>query len=243
MASSDSSRGRVWVLFHHPREGLGIIANALVSRKIAARPVRTFREKRMPRELGEAAGLVLMGGPQSVYEQDRYPFLGDEIRLIEEALRRDRPVLGVCLGSELFAAVLGAEVKPGRKELGWHQVTLTGRAARDRQWRGVKNSFTAYHWHGDGFELPRGAVALASSDLTASQAFRYRRKAYGVLFHMEVTERMIQQMVRTFTDDVRAAGLSRSAILGKASTYLPPLHEIGSLIFGRRADLVLEDRR
>lgn len=85
MASRSSFPARVWIFLHHAREGLGTIANALASRKIAAKLVRTFRGERVPREMGGAAGLILMGGPQSVYEQDRYPFLVDEIRRMPSA--------------------------------------------------------------------------------------------------------------------------------------------------------------
>lgn len=238
MASRNWSSPSVWALFHDAREGPGIIGNAMASRKIAVRRVRTFRQERVPRQMRGAAGLILMGGPQSVYEQDRYPFLRDEIRLIQDALQKNKPVLGVCLGSQLLAAALGAEVRPGRKEIGWHRVTLTRNAAGDELWGGVKRSFTAYHWHGDVFDLPRGAVTLASSDLTACQAFRYGHNAYGILFHMEVTARMIQGMVRAFPDDLQAAGTEASSVLRRVRTCLPELGRIGSGVFARFADLV-----
>lgn len=100
-----------------------------------------------------------------VYEQDRYPFLSEEIRLIETALKQEKPLLGVCLGSQLLAAALGVKVTKGRKkEIGWHPVNLTDAATTDPLWGGVKSPFVAYHWHGDTFELPRAAVSLASSN-------------------------------------------------------------------------------
>src|SRR5262249_25507763 len=149
-----------------------------------AEHVRADLGQPIPRSIGEAAGLIVMGGPMGVYEQDRYPYLTDEIRLIEDALGVGKPILGICLGSELLAAALGAEVRRATsKEIGWHRVSLTDSALEDKLLSGIDSSFMAYHWHGDEFELPVGAVALIRSDATANQAFRYGDRAYGFLFH------------------------------------------------------------
>lgn len=229
----------VWVLQHIHCETLGAIGDFLAGAGIAAQYVRTFEGQPVPQELGDAAGLIVMGGPMGVYDQPRYPFLADETRLIEQALREERPVLGVCLGSQLLAATLGAAVTKGKqKEIGWYPVTLTEAATRDELWMGIERSFVAYHWHGDVFELPQGAVSLAASDLTAHQAFRYGRSAYGLLFHMEVTEQIIGDMVAGFADELQGAGVDGRAILGKAGDYLPRLQGIGGLVFQRWADLL-----
>ena len=183
----------VWVIQHIHCETPGTIAEALDREGISIQSVRVFAGEQIPKEMGAAAGLIVMGGPVGVYEQDRYPFLRDEICLIERALNEEKPVLGICLGSQLLASVLGGEVTKGKKkEIGWHTVTLSEAAAVDPLWKGVESSFTAYHWHGDVFELPRGAEPLASSALTPCQAFRYGDCAYGFLFHMEVTEKIIE---------------------------------------------------
>ena len=106
----------VIVVQHIQCEAPGTIAEALEGRRIPLRTVRVFDAEPVPTETGDAAGLVVMGGPMSVYEQAQYPFLRDEIRLLEAALRAQIPVLGVCLGSQLLASVLGAEVKPGAQK-------------------------------------------------------------------------------------------------------------------------------
>jgi GMP synthase (glutamine-hydrolysing) len=197
-----------------------------------------------------------MGGPQSVYEQAKFPYLRAEMRLIEDALKHAKPILGICLGSQLLASALGAKVYLGRtKEIGWHRVTLTDSAATDMlfarvpkhtggasvpacageatRFHGAPSSFTAFHWHGDIFDLPHGATLLASSALTAHQAFRYNKNAYGLLFHMEVTMPQILTMVEIFADELRAAGLNGRAIKLNTRTHLPQLQKIGREVFTR----------
>jgi GMP synthase (glutamine-hydrolysing) len=229
----------VLVIQHVRSETPGKIGAVLRTEGISTKVVRIFEGNKVPDELGEAAGLVIMGGPMGVYEQDRHPFLRQEIRLIEEALKREEPVLGICLGSQLLASALGARVRPGkRKEIGWYPVRLTESAKTDPLWKGVTGSFIAYHWHGDIFEVPRGAVSLASSALTKCQAFRYGRSAYGFLFHMEITEKIIRDMARTFADELRAEGLDGAAISRGAKAHLPRLNWIGSEVFRRWAGFI-----
>lgn len=233
----------VCAIQHVPCETLGLIASVLKRQGLAVKLVRPFRGERIPRSLRGCAGLVVMGGPMGVYEQDQHPFLADEIRLLQRAVREAKPVLGVCLGSQLLAAALDAPVTPGRrKEIGWHAVTLTSAASKDPLWRGLERRFVGYHWHGDVFELPRGAVSLARSDLTRNQAFRFGESAYGILFHLEVGAKMIARMTKTFRAELEQAGVAGADILGAATQHLPPLQEIGATVFSRWAELAAEGR-
>src|SRR2546421_5522400 len=119
-----ADNGIVLVVQHEQVEGLGTIAETLTQVGAKPRYVRAYAGEPVPRGLDEASGLIVMGGTMGVYDAPRFPFLRDEMRLIEAALRDTRPVLGICLGSELLAQVLGAEVRPtGRKEIGWFDVT------------------------------------------------------------------------------------------------------------------------
>src|SRR5579885_2127741 len=102
---------KILVLQHHPAENLGAIADALEEAALAWQYVRVFDGAQIPKDLRGAGGLIVMGGPESVYQLDRFPYLRDEIALIESALAAGRPVLGVCLGSQLLAAALGANVR------------------------------------------------------------------------------------------------------------------------------------
>lgn len=186
--------------------------------------LRTQEGESVPEKAKDLAGLVVLGGPMGVYETDRHPHLEEEIRLISDALERGVPVLGVCLGSQLLARALGAEVRPGRaKELGWGEVKATEEAFYDPLFGSLGESFTAFHWHGDVFELPEGAVLLASSGPTPAQAFRFGERAYGLLFHLEVEERLVRRMLDAFEDEAREAGKDPYEILRQTPEHLPQL--------------------
>jgi GMP synthase-like glutamine amidotransferase len=136
MVKSEQKRkaaATVCILQHIHCETPGIILDYLQSAGIEMRFVHTFEQNPIPSNLDTQAGLIVMGGPMSVYDHEQFPFLLDEQRLIEQALKDDKPVLGVCLGSQLLAATLVVEVKSGaQKEIGWHPVTLTEYAATDK---------------------------------------------------------------------------------------------------------------
>ena len=229
----------VLVLQHVAPETAGRIGDAVVAAGHSLRVVRSFAGEPVPKSLEAVAGLVVMGGPMGVYERDRFPYLNDELRLIEQALRSEQPLLGVCLGSQLLAHALGADVRPGAaKEIGWHGLTLYETAATDLLLSGAPRAFTAFHWHGDVFDLPAGAVGLARSARTAWQAFRYGGKAWGLLFHMEVTEPMVAGMVQAFPDELAGAGLEGQEILAHAASHLPTLERIATHAFARWATLL-----
>jgi GMP synthase (glutamine-hydrolysing) len=228
-----------FALQHHPCETLGAIADALSAAGITAQSIRTFAGEPVPEAMDDAVALIVMGGPMGVYEYARYPFLRREMRLIEQALRAKKPVLGVCLGSQLLAAALGATVKAGaQKEIGWYPVTLTPSAGEDPLWQGLEAGFTAFLWHGDVFPLPQGAVRLASSALTDIQAFRHGGCAYGLLFHLEVTEAMIRGMVSAFSEELRQAHVDGDEIIASAPAHLATLRRIGASVFQRWTRLI-----
>lgn len=143
--------------------------------------------------VSEFDALVVMGGPMGAYEQDRYPFLKKETALIRQALKKERPILGVCLGAQLLASVLGAGVaKNHTKEIGWYPLMREPGADNDPLCEAFDQTETVFQWHGDTFSLPKGVVRLFSSPLCQEQAFRYRGNVYGLQFHVEVTEAMIR---------------------------------------------------
>ncbi len=229
---------KVYVLQHAEPETPGLIAGALHERGIRVETIRSYAGEPVPSSMAERDGLVVMGGPMGVYEQSRYPFLREEIDLIRDALRVRKPVLGVCLGSQLLAAALGAHVAPGRKEIGWYPVSLTEAAARDPLWRDAPQTFEAFHWHGDVFDLPPDSVLLARSDLTPVQAFRSGQAAYGLVFHMEMDEPMVRAMVETFDDELSEAGGDAGVVLARTHAAVREMERVGRVVFGRWADAI-----
>ena len=143
----------------------------------------------------EADGLIFMGGPMSV--NDDLPYIRQELRLIEQAVARDKPVLGVCLGAQLIARALGGRVyKNPVKEIGWFAVRFTEAARADRLFAGLDGPELVFHWHGETFDLPAGAELLALSGGCRHQAYRMGENVYGLQFHLEVTPEMIADWCR-----------------------------------------------
>lgn len=227
---------KIIVMQNHPAESLGAIADALETAALAWQYVRVYDGQPIPTEMRGAGGLVVMGGPQTVYQLDRYPYLRDELRLIEDALRLNKPILGVCLGSQLLAAALGAKVYRGAtREIGWYRVTLSAAGQADRLLRGLPPDFVAAHWHSDVFDLPAGAVALAASEKTAVQGFRHGEQAYGLLFHAEMTTEILEALIAEFGEGLKRVGIDGDAILAETPRHLPKLAQLGETIFTRWA--------
>ncbi len=229
----------VLVLQHDPVESPGLIGTCLAEAGHTVRIVRSGEGEPVPRDLDAARALLVMGGPMAVYQGRRCPFLTDELRLIERAVCSRAPVLGVCLGSQLLAAAIGGSVMSGRgKEIGWFPVTLTARGCSDPVLSAAGPGFTPFHWHGDVFTLPRGAVLLARSDLTPRQAFRYGTTAYGLLFHLEVTEPQVAAMVDAFQDELRLAGVDGEAIKRETRRQLGDLAPVSRAVIRRWVGMV-----
>lgn len=228
------------VIQHHASEDLGTFEPILVATGLSVCSIRVFAGEKVPAQIkDDDDGLIVLGGSFGVYESEKHPFLRDEIRLIESALREDKPVLGICLGSQMLASALGAKVyKSGRQEIGWHSVALSEAGKSDALFGDAGNEFTAFHWHGDAFDLPGGAVSLASSAMTEHQAFRYANKFYGILFHPEATEEIINCMTRDFAEDAAEAGSSRKEILQDTDEHLPGFQTIAGGIFNRWMKLI-----
>jgi GMP synthase (glutamine-hydrolysing) len=229
----------VLVIQHVEREGSAAIGEILRVRGIEERLVSVYRGDRVPAALDGARALLVMGGPMGVYEADRYPHLYDEMRLIERAVADGVPVLGVCLGSQLVAAALGARVTRAPKaEIGWREARLRDAAKTDPLWSDAPQSFTPLHWHGDVFELPAGAQSLASSEQTQHQAFRFGARTWGFLFHLEMRALDVDAMATTFASDLAPAGLTREGVVGPAAACTAALEPLATRVFGAWADLV-----
>lgn len=231
--------GEVLILQHAACEHAGNIAAALRRADRDNATLELFAGQSVPDDINSYAGLIIMGGPMSVYEALKYPFIRDEIRLITQALERNKPVLGVCLGSQMLAAALGAKVYPGtEKEIGWYAVSKLPGAADDAVFDPLPDSFMAMHWHGDIFDLPADAVPLLRSELTALQAFRFGTHAYGLLCHLELTYPQIDQMTREFQTELKQAGISGGDILRAWPRHGAAMEQLGGEIFSRWVGLL-----
>ncbi|MBN1131180.1 MAG: type 1 glutamine amidotransferase [Chitinispirillaceae bacterium] len=152
--------------------------------------------------------LVIMGGSMSVYDEERYPWLAPEKEIIGRAIGQDKAVLGVCLGAQLIASALGARVhKNPCKEIGWFPVSLTSDGAASPFCRGWPSSFTAFHWHGDTFDLPKGARWTAFSKATKNQAFEYGTRTVALQYHIEATPEGVERFAAACTSDLVSESL------------------------------------
>ena len=175
--------------------------------------------------------LVFLGGPMNVYEEDRYPFLNEEDLFIKEAIQRGKSILGICLGAQLIAKALGAKVfKAAVKEIGWYDVSLTRIGSIDPFFSHLPRAFSVFQWHGDTFEIPHGAVLIATSSFVPHQAFRYGDNAYGLQFHLEVTQEMIRQWMETYEDEFEGAApppSSKQKILAETQAKIDSYRRLG----------------
>src|SRR5574341_583366 len=182
------------VLRHVPHEHLGTLAEALIANNITYEYVNFYENYSPNIPIEDVCGLIILGGPMNVYETDRYPYLEMEDKLIKEAVEKDVPILGICLGAQLIAKALGARViKNKEKEIGWYPLKITQEGSKDKLFRHCYTEETVFQWHGDRFEIPNGAVHLAESTLCKNQAFRYSHNVYGIQFHIEVTPELISE--------------------------------------------------
>ena len=181
-------------------EGPGTIEAFLISRKIPYTIVEMSKGEEMP-QADDFDTLIMMGGPMSVNEADIYPYIKEEERLVRNFIAKGKRVFGVCLGAQIMAKALGAGVYTGHEqEIGWYDIELTAEGLKDPLMQKLAvhphggdfwRRFKVFHWHGETFDIPEGAVRLARSELYPNQAFRYGSKAYAFQFHIEVNKDII----------------------------------------------------
>ncbi len=158
--------------------------------------------------------LVILGAPVGACDETQYPFLGDELRIIERRLRAQLPILGICLGAQLMARALGSRVYAGKaKEIGWAPIRLTPEGERSCLTGLESCGYQVLHWHGDTFDLPQGTTRLATTAITPNQAFSVGDKALGLQFHLEADPAEIGRWLIGHAHEIGAtAGISPEAI-------------------------------
>ena len=233
---------KVLVLQHIECEPPGVYEDVMVERGIEIERVELDRGEPLP-AWRDFDALVAMGGPMSVNDDAELPWLTAEKRAIGEAVRDGVPYFGACLGVQLLAASLGARVYPGPEaEVGLLTVTLSEEALADPVFAGLPREVLTLQWHGDTFDLPDGAVALAGSALCPNQAFRWGERAYGVQFHLEVSTAMAKEWAtvpayESSLENVKGPG-ALPRLIGDLDQVAEDLRSRGRTLFERWLDRV-----
>lgn len=189
-------------LTHVPFEDAANIAGWANARGHRLNYTRLYLNEPLP-ALDAVDLLAVMGGPMNVDELDAYPWLAAEKQFIRQAVDAGRKIIGVCLGAQLIVSALGAPVTPNpHKEIGWHPVTLTEDGTNVPLLSDLPRNLNVFHWHGDTFALPPGAVHLAASDACAHQAFLYGTHVLALQFHLEYTPESIEKMLTHCARDI-----------------------------------------
>ena len=188
------------ILQHHPIEGPGNLTPWLANHATSCHLVRLDAGEECP-DAAAVDLLIVLGGPMSVNDEGEFPWLCAEKAFIRQVIDRNRPVLGICLGSQLIASALGAAVRANpQKEIGWLPIEGIKVSAP----LGIPTT-TVFHWHGDTFDLPAGAILLARSVACAHQAFLYKENVLALQFHLETTPELVKLFVETGQDELVTA--------------------------------------
>ena len=225
---------------HVPFEDLGSIEDWAKRRGHRLSATQLYATPSFP-TLADLDWLIIMGGPMNVYEVERYPWLAQEKRLLEQAINAGKVVLGICLGAQLIADVLGAKIYKNRhKEIGWFPIQVTPEGQQSPLLCGNPSEFEVFHWHGDTFELPSGARHLAQSAACVNQAFVYRERVVAFQFHLETMRRNAELLITHGKDELIDAPFIQTPeamlsderkfqrinqVMGKILDYLEIIHK------------------
>ena len=216
-------------------EGPGYFATYLERRSIAWQLVALDTGERVPRDARKFAGLVFMGGPMSV--NDELPWIGSALELARDAVRKDVPLLGHCLGGQLISKALGGTVAATPvKEIGWGEVRVADNEVA-REWLGDVQTFLSFHWHGETFTIPPGATRVMENPHCANQGFALG-KHFGMQCHVEMTDELVRSWLATGAEEIAASRASPAVqepdeITRELAARLAALHEVANRIYDR----------
>ncbi len=237
---------RIVVFQHVAAEPLGTLDALIRNRGHRIRFVNFEREPEANIDVTRYDGLIVLGGPMMVTDRHRLPHLNTEIAALKSALVADMPVLGICLGAQLLAHTLGAQVAALKQpEIGWYPLQPTAHAAADPVLKGLTDPAPIFQWHGQGFSLPPGAQHLASSAQCPCQAFRLGR-AYGFQFHLEMDHALVDRWLHTpaYQAELKAAaGYSVTEIKAHTRQHMPALNQLANQVFNGFLDQIGPARR
>lgn len=234
---------RILVFQHVAAEPLGTLDPLIRARGHRIRFVNFERDPDAQPTVDRYHGLVVLGGPMNVEEHPQRAHLRTELAAIEAALRQDKPVLGICLGAQLLAHVLGAPIRRHpESEIGWYRLTTTASGQADPVFSALGDGSPVFQWHSYSFEIPTSAIHLAHTATCENQAFRYGDNAYGVQFHPEVDARLIERWLGRpdYLADLCAPGAHHDepAIRAHTQTHAAPMSALAEPMFNRFLDLI-----
>lgn len=239
---------RILVFQHVAAEPLGTLDPLIRQRGHRIRFVNFDREPEAQPSIDRYRGLIVLGGPMNVDEQAAHPHLATELRVIEQALKQDKPVLGICLGAQLLAHVLGAPVqRQAQPEIGWYDLHTTEAGRGDPVLAPLGEGAPVFQWHGRRFEVPREGVHLARTDACEPQAFRYGDRAYGFQFHLEMDLPLIERWLANpaYRRELAESGLGHDAeaIHAHSRQRIAAMQDQADQVFNRFLDLIGRPQR
>lgn len=215
---------KVLAIRHVKIEHLGLIEKYLKDRNFFIDYIDTAEGQTLKDPIENYNFVVVLGGYMGAYEEDLYPFLSYEFKIMEETLKKDIPLLGICLGSQMLAKVLGERVYKGKKgkEIGFFDIE---KVSDNILFSNFPKVFKAFQWHGDTFELPKGADRIFKNENYENQGFIYKN-AVGLQFHIEVDENMVKEWIEKYKDEILEEKLNPNKIISDAKIYIPQLKEL-----------------
>ncbi len=189
-----------YIIKHIKSEGPGTIADYFSANNVSFKVIELSEGERLPK-ITDVSGVVVLGGPMNVYEEDKYKFLAEEDDFIKKIIEKDKPYLGICLGAQLLAKAAGSKVyKAKKEEIGWYKLILNENGKKDKVFGGADDFLNVFQWHGDTFDIPSSGELLVFGEDVVNQAFKLGKNCYGLQFHLEVDKKLLETW---FKDDGR----------------------------------------
>lgn len=234
---------RILIFQHVAAEPLGTLDPLIRQRGHRMRFVNFERQPDAQPNMDRYDGLIVLGGPMNVEEQATRSHLRTELEVIEQALKQDKPVLGICLGAQLLAHALGAAVERHRQpEIGWYELETNAHGRADPVVSGLGLRAPVFQWHSRSFAIPHGATHLATTQTCTNQAFRYGNSAYGFQFHLEMDQALIERWVGLphYHAELVAAGLDQDAasIVARTPVAMEAMRGSAHDVFSRFLDRI-----
>lgn len=193
---------RIRCFMHVPFESPGLISHWVEENNHDISYTRFYENDPLP-DPAEIDLLIIMGGPMNVFDYHIHPWMQDEIEWLEEFIKEGKAVFGVCLGAQLIATALGSEVYPGKyKEIGWHNIRFLPALGDYRICKSLPATRKIFHWHGDTFDIPKGAVRIAESQAFPNQGFIYEDQVIALQFHLEVAPENVALLVENCRNEL-----------------------------------------